>query len=214
LQFIQQSANQYNLFKTRYQWISFIFFLLVILTGCAVKRPSNINNACSIVNQKPGWYEAAHASYQKWGVPVSVQFAIIRQESSFRANAQPRREHLLGFIPWTRVSSAYGYAQALDGTWKDYKDETDNYFAERTNFSDSVHFIGWYGDHLSQQSQINKTNAKQLYLGYHEGALGYNQGRHHTSAGLIQYADQTQKWAWRYASQLKKCDIPDADGWF
>ena len=40
--------------------------------------------------------------------------AIIKQESSFIADAKPDRRKLLGFIPWKRKSSARGYAQAID----------------------------------------------------------------------------------------------------
>ena len=40
-------------------------------------------------------------------------------------------------IPWGRVSSAYGYSQAKTPTWDDYKRETDNSWADRSDFSDN-----------------------------------------------------------------------------
>ena len=49
--------------------------------------------------------------------------AFILQESSYIQGAKPERTKLLGFIPWKRKSSAFGYAQALDGTWERYKKE-------------------------------------------------------------------------------------------
>ena len=57
--------------------------------------------------------------------------AIIRQESSFDPNAAPERNKLLGFIPWKRPSSAKGYAQAVEGTWEEYKKETNNRRAKK-----------------------------------------------------------------------------------
>jgi len=50
--------------------------------------------------------------------------AIIRQESSFQADAQPPRSRILWIIPGPRPSSAYGYSQALDGTWDWYRQAT------------------------------------------------------------------------------------------
>ena len=70
--------------------------------------------------------------------------SFVYQESSFKANAKPEREKVLGFIPWLRPSSASGYSQALTKTWEDYKDETGNTRANRKNFNDSADFIGWY----------------------------------------------------------------------
>ena len=57
---------------------------------------------------------------KKWGAPVPVPIAMMYQESSFKHDALPPRYYFLGFIPWGRVSSAYGYAQAKDETWADY----------------------------------------------------------------------------------------------
>ena len=71
----------------------------------------------------------AKQSYEKWGVPIPVQMAIMHQESHFVADAQPPRTWLLGIIPWFRPSSAYGYAQAIDETWDDYLDKAGSWGA-------------------------------------------------------------------------------------
>ena len=43
------------------------------------------------------------------GAPRSpVLMAFVHHESSFRSDARPPREYILGFIPWGRVSSAKG----------------------------------------------------------------------------------------------------------
>ena len=75
-------------------------------------------------------------------MPVHVLMATIRIESGFEQRARPPRRKLLGFIPWTRASTAYGYSQALDGTWDEYRATTGNRGARRTNFSDAVDFVG------------------------------------------------------------------------
>jgi len=95
-----------------------------VLAGCAAGPPENVENICKIFDERGNWYRAAKKSEQRWGTPVHVQMAIIRQESSFEFDARPPRKKLLGFIPWMRPSDAYGYAQALDSTWEWYKDET------------------------------------------------------------------------------------------
>ena len=97
--------------------------LLLALAGCATKPPANPDNLCEIFREKPKWHEAALKMQQRWGAPVQVPMAMMYQESSFKHDALPPRYYFLGFIPWGRVSSAYGYAQAKDETWADYKRE-------------------------------------------------------------------------------------------
>ncbi|NDH27139.1 MAG: lytic transglycosylase, partial [Rhodobacteraceae bacterium] len=93
-----------------------------ILGSCGIvpsgTAPRNLDNACSIVEQRPHYMRAFKATERRWGVPVNVQMAIIHQESRFKANAKTPMRYILGVIPRGRQSSAYGYAQALDGTWE------------------------------------------------------------------------------------------------
>ena len=110
--------------------------------------PSRINDLCAVFDQKAGWFEdwkqAAELTQRKRGVPVPVLMATLRKESGFQHDAKPPRTWLLGFIPWKRVSTAYGYSQALDATWAQYQRETGNESADRTDFADAVDFVGWY----------------------------------------------------------------------
>ncbi|MFZ9035681.1 MAG: hypothetical protein ACO2ZM_06145 [Francisellaceae bacterium] len=186
---------------------------VVLLSGCATTPPRNINNACAIVQQYPDWYYDSLASYKKWGVPISVQFAIIRKESSFIADAKPPMQYALGFIPVGRPTSAYGYAQAVDGTWSDYQKETGNGWASRSNFADAVDFIGWYGNMANRMAGVSRDNAYALYLAYYGGVGSYINRSYHADATVRGYANQTQKWAYTYARQLKNCQVP-AKGWF
>ena len=103
----------------------FIFVaLLSMLTSCASKPPDNQDNICKIFSEKSSWYRLANKSEEKWGAPIHVQMSILRQESSFQNRVKPEREKLFGVIPWKRKSSAFGYTQAIDGTWDWYKNKT------------------------------------------------------------------------------------------
>ena len=114
---------------------------LVLVAGCATKPPENVANICAIFEEKGGWYKAAKKSEKRWGTPIHVQMAIMKQESTFKFNARPPRQKLLGFIPWTRPSDAYGYAQALDSTWKAYQKDTGRRFAQRDVCSNEYYRI-------------------------------------------------------------------------
>ena len=57
--------------------------IMVFLTGCSSEPPRNVNNSCAIFDEKDDWYSYAYESFEKWGVPVHVQLAIIHQESRF-----------------------------------------------------------------------------------------------------------------------------------
>lgn len=181
--------------------------------GCSTTPPNNPNNACAIAKQYPNWYYDSFNSYKKWGVPISVQWAIIQKESSFIADAKPPMEYALGFIPTGRLSSAYGYAQALDGTWAHYQKATGNDWASRSNFADATDFIGWYGNMAHRQAGISKSDTYALYLAYHQGINGYRRGSYKGKTFLINYAKKAQATAYRYATQLKRCDIPSQSWW-
>lgn len=96
---------------------------------------------------------------QRWGAPVQVPMAMMYQESSFKHDALPPRYYFLGFIPWGRVSSAYGYAQAKDETWADYKREAGGWGASRDDFADALDFMGWY---IQKSQRVNGVSMGRL----------------------------------------------------
>lgn len=178
-----------------------------LLTGCATKppQPQNINNVCEIFREHPKWYTAAKKSQKKWGVPIHVQMAIVRHESEFIADAKPPRRKVLWIIPWKRQSTAYGYSQALDATWKGYKNANGKYWAERDDFADAVDFIGWYNNQIYRQLGINRKDAYALYLAYHEGPYGYKNGTYWRKKWLRNVAKQVERRSKTYQQQLSKC---------
>ena len=191
--------------------------MAVLLGGCSAAPPRRVDDACAIFFEKQDWYEEARQAHERWGVPISVQLAFIRQESSFRSDARPPRKWYLGFIPGPRPSRAYGYAQALDSTWAEYQRETGNRWADRDDFGDAVDFIGWYNARAARTCGIGKADAYRLYLAYHEGPTGYRRGSHRKKRWLLTTAEKVSARAARYDSQLRTCEkkLQKSDGfWF
>lgn len=186
--------------------ITLLVLLLLSFIPYTNLPPHNSNNACAIFKQYPRWYWDTLHVQEQYGIPISVQLAIIKQESNFHAAALTRHHHLLGItLPWTHISSAKGYAQILDSTWEEYKKSTHHYYANRDSFNTAVHFIGWYAQRISVETGISNNNARDLYLAYHEGIKGYNQVSYQSKPWLIKRADQVQKQALRYELQLASC---------
>jgi hypothetical protein len=182
--------------------------LLLSLAACAAP-PSQTRNACAIFEQRDGlfnnWRRAAEATEREYGVPVPVLMATIYVESSFRGRAKPPRTKLFGFIPWKRQSSAFGYSQALDGTWDRYKRETGRFAASRTSFSDAIQFIGWYHYQSHLQNGIELNDPYNLYLAYYVGHTGYSKGSWRGNSTAQRTAAKMSSITSTYAAQLQQC---------
>ncbi len=186
--------------------------LTLLFTACATTPPRHIDNGCAIFREKSGWYEDAERSFRKWGVPIHVQLAIIWQESRFRSQAKAPKDTLLGFIPWGRKSSAYGYAQVKDSTWEWYIRKTGNSGADRDDFSDVTDFIGWYGNLSHKRLGISKWDAYNQYLAYHEGQGGYARRTYLKKPWLLRVARKVARRAARYRAQIAACR-DELEGW-
>ncbi|MDW6026195.1 transglycosylase SLT domain-containing protein [Mesorhizobium sp. BAC0120] len=183
-------------------------FVLLALSACA-SAPDHINDICSVFDQRDSffnnWQTAAERTERKYGITVPVLMATVRKESGFKPHAKPPRTKLLGFIPWKRPSSAYGFSQALDGTWAQYKLESGNWGARRSNFADAVDFVGWYHSKTVDKYGVAPDDAYRLYLAYYMGWGAYGRGDWKKDAGVQKYARATHEMAQRYAGQLKDC---------
>ena len=188
--------------------LKYLSLMMIIggLTGCAtLPPPKQAHDICQIFKQYPDWYTATRDVEKRWLLPIHVQMAIIYQESSFRADAKPPYQFLLGFIPMGRPSSAYGYAQALDSTWDLYKQNNGSLFSSRTHFKDGVDFMGWYANLAHRRANIQRNDAYRLYLAYHEGVTGYLNASDQNKPWLINIAHRVAAKASIYEAQLKKC---------
>lgn len=177
-----------------------------LLAGCASNsQPDNIDNACAIFDDRPHWENAIARSERKWGAPANVQMAIIWKESSFRPDARPPKKYKLGFIPWGRQSSAYGFSQALDGTWDWYVEDTGNSGADRDDFDDAADFVGWYMSKTKRKNGVPMSDAYNQYLNYHEGHAGYRKGSWRSKAWLKREAAKVHRKAAEYDFHMKNC---------
>lgn len=179
---------------------------MMIVSACTARPPRHIDDSCKIFGEKRSWYFAAKRSYERWGVPIHVQLAIVHQESRFRANAKPPRRRILWIIPGPRLSDAAGYAQALKSTWKEYKDKSGNGGADRDDFGDAVDFIGWYAARSARENGIPKDDAANLYLAYHEGDGGFRRRTHLKKPWLLRVSRRVAQRAERYRRQLLTCE--------
>ena len=102
-------------------------------------------------------------------------------------------------------SSAYGYAQALEGTWDDYRRSTGRRGADRDDFADSSDFIGWYMHGANRVNGVAMHDAYNQYLAYHEGKAGFARGTYRAKSWLPEVARDVEAWAVVYDQQLRSC---------
>lgn len=182
--------------------------LLIVLASCGggnFSAPRDLENACAIVAERPQYHRAMQQAERRWGVPVAVQMATIHQESKFIGDARTPFRYVLGVIPMGRQSSAYGYAQALDATWEDYKRETGNRNARRDRIADATDFMGWYMAKTRERNGIPLTDARNQYLAYHEGHTGFARASYTAKPWLVTVAGNVATRADVYQAQLIAC---------
>jgi len=184
----------------------FMAGIILSLGSCAsTPRVSSTDDVCTIFSENPDWYEAALKSQKKWNAPIYTQMAIMWQESKFNGIARPPKKHFLGIFPAGHQSSAYGYAQAIDGTWDWYKKDTNSGWASRDDFEDAIDFIGWYMDKTRTINGLPMSDAFSHYLAYHEGHGGYKRGTYRAKGFLTQAASKVSRMSNQYQQQLRSC---------
>jgi len=186
------------------------FTLLLLMAACGGRgdmgpAPQNLDNACSILDQRPEFLRAFRASQRRWGVPMQVQMAVIYQESKFVSDARTPLRYTLGVIPMGRQSSAYGYSQALDATWDEYRDDTGRRAARRDDINDAADFMGWYMAVSTEKLGISPSNTRSQYLAYHEGRTGFRRGTYNGKPWLLRVAGEVDARARNYGLQLQQC---------
>ncbi len=182
-----------------------VMVLVVSCGGGSHTAPRNLDNACAIVRERPNYHSAMKRAERRWGVPVHVQMATIHQESKFIGNARTPFRFALGVIPMGRQSSAYGFSQALDSTWDEYRQETGRRGAKRDRIDDATDFMGWYMNGSSEKLGIAKTDARSQYLAYHEGRTGFANGSYASKAWLVDVAGRVESRSQTYRDQLTAC---------
>jgi hypothetical protein len=184
---------------------SVLFLALASCGGGNFSAPRDLDNACAIVRERPQYYRAMQATERKWGIPIHVQMATIHQESKFIGNARTPHRFALGVIPMGRQSSAYGYSQALDGTWEEYQKDQRRGSAKRDRITDATDFMGWYMHQSNERLGISKSDAQGQYLAYHEGRTGYARQSYLAKPWLLDVSAKVQQRSQTYAQQLQSC---------
>lgn len=183
--------------------------MIVFLASCGGRgdfaAPRNLDDACAIIRERPQYLRAMATTERRWGIPVHVQMAVIYQESKFVGNARTPYSFVLGVIPMGRQSTAYGYSQALNGTWEEYQETAGGRRAKRDDIGDATDFMGWYMDESSQKLGISKSDAEAQYLAYHEGRSGYSSGSYRDKPWLVEVAAKVEARAEMYREQLAYC---------
>jgi len=198
------------------KWLAAGFVLTIPVLALAAScggPPKNPHDLCAVFDEKRSWYRATRRSFKDWGVPEAIQMAVIYQESGFRRKVRPPRRKILWIFPGPRPSSAYGYAQVVEPTWRDFQESTGRRRAERDDFADVAHFLGWYGDHIHRATGVAKHDAFRLYLAYHEGPRGYARGDYRGKPALLAGARSVATRASLYQRQYMGCRKRLANWW-
>lgn len=191
--------------RPRVRRAALVIALMIAVSGCATTPPAQPENICSIFNEKPGWHSAAKRSQEKWGTSMHTVMAIMYQESAYVDDIRPPRTKLLWVIPWKRPSSAYGYSQALTGTWQSYQKSTGEFWRERDDFVDATDFIHWYLNESRRQIGLSPDDVYSLYLTYHEGWHGFKKKTYQSKAWLKRAAQNVELRSRQYAIQYGGC---------
>lgn len=181
-----------------------VMLLAVSLTACVNAPPRTREDLCAIFQQKSAWYPKAKAAETRWNTPMPILMATMAQESSFVSDARTPRHYYLGFIPGPRASDAYGYAQAKNDVWHDYRQQAGGIGASRDDFGDAIDFVGWYYHQAESRAGIRRDDAYNLYLAYHEG-IGAYMRRTTVPKSWQQQAQSVARRARQYSLQLQGC---------
>ena len=195
-------AETVNINNSLVNFNKFYLILFLFLYSCS-SIPKNTNDGCAIFSERYLWYKHSKKVEKKWGTPIYIQLAFIKMESDFDWLAKPERQKIFKVIPYKRPSSSFGYSQAVKGTWKQYKNETNNPLATRTRYKDSVDFIGWYTSKTEKILKIPKHNAFKQYIAYHEGWGNYK--NYKKNKKIVQLAKKVKIQSDKYKRQLENC---------
>ena len=184
--------------------------LVLLVASCGggqSSAPRNLDNACSLLKERPQYLKAFRKVERKWGVPMHVMMATIHQESKFVADARTPFRYVAGVIPMGRQSSAYGYSQALDGTWDEYRKDQNRRTAKRNRINDATDFMGWYFNETQRRNGVPLHDARNQYLAYHEGHTGFARGSYNRKSWLVGVAGKVEARSFMYRDQIGACRL-------
>jgi len=182
--------------------------MIALLGSCGTRQfgaPSNLDDACSILDEHPSYLRAFRAAQRDYGVPIPTIMAMIYQESKFISDNRTPHQYVLGVIPVGRQSSAFGYSQALNGTWREYQQQEGGSGARRDDIFDAADFMGWYMTQTVAETGVAINDTRNQYLAYHDGRTGFNRGTYRSKPWLVRIANEVAARAVTYDAQLRSC---------
>lgn len=202
-----EKTEQKNIERQMGRKLSAILIVLLVAScgGRDSTAPRNLDDACAILSERPHYRRAFKRVERRWGVPTNVMMAVMHQESKFIGDARTPHQFMLGIIPMGRQSSAYGYSQALDSTWDEYRKKNNNPRARRNDIDDAADFMGWYMSETTLKLGVPLSDARNQYLAYHEGRAGYLRGSQNSKSWLLSVAQRVAIRSDLYAKQLPYC---------
>ena len=149
---------------------------VLLASGSANAAPKDPNNICTILAQnKRLVYRSCESS--ALGTADAYRFSVYTSRIVICGQGETAAQKGFAVLAvWRRSSSAYGYAQATDEAWKDYKKDTGRRFVQRDDFADALDFIGWYNDRSHKRLKLRKNDAYRLYLAYYNGHTWAQEG--------------------------------------
>ena len=175
--------------------IIILVFLLIQSCGIFNRIPTSQDNACELLSHKSSWRRAVNATEKKWGYHLRFNWLLLKPNQILEQE-QKLPGNFFRIIPTGRISSAYGYAQALNGTWDWYRKDTGKRSASRTDFSDSSDFIGWYVSQTNKKLKIPKSDVYRQYLAYHQGHAGFKSGRYKIKSSNYECSKENFKYCY------------------
>ena len=133
--------------------------------------------------------------------PYVLMSLFIKNLVSGRCKTRKRK--IIWFCTLVKTIFSCWLFSSTKGDLSDYKDETGNTRANRKNLM-TADFIGWYASKGYYQG-FDQTDARSLYLAYHEGYGGFKKKSYRQKQWLINVADRVQARSTKYQKQYWGC---------
>ena len=151
-----------------------IIAVAVLLSACGGREfsaPRNLDDACAMQSERPKYFRG-HAGYR---APLGCAGCRFRQplsmpKAALSAMRKPRCATHWVLSRWGVKAPQWGIVRRWTGTWDEYRRETGNRRADRTDIRDATDFVGWYSNKSRERNGIALNDARNLYLAYHDGA--------------------------------------------
>jgi hypothetical protein len=160
------------------------YFLLVVAAGLLAacgggnySAPRNLDNACLLAGASGVLQRDGAGGATAGACRSTCRWPPSTRKAGSSAMRGPPHVYRLGIIPMGRMSSAYGYSQALDGTWAEYQRETGTPLRPAHRYRRRLGFHGLVHDPHGERNGIPLTRRAQPVSRLSRGACGLSPGQ-------------------------------------